>query len=53
MADGGHLGNEPKKVPSRFLTPVSFFGINRHLNDIESKGFIYVPIFSWFQGYEN
>ena len=25
MADGGHLGNEPEKVPSRFLRYVSFF----------------------------
>ena len=25
MADGGHLGNEPEKVPSRFLMSVSFF----------------------------
>ena len=25
MADGGHLGNEPEKVPSRFLRSVSFF----------------------------
>ena len=25
MADGGHLGNEPAKVPSRFLRSVRFF----------------------------
>ena len=25
MADGGHLGNGPEKVPSRFLRYVSFF----------------------------
>ena len=57
MADSGHLGNEPEKVPSRFLTSVSFLfvliGLTRHLNDIESKGFIYVPIFSWFEDSES
>ena len=35
-----------KKVPCRFLTTASFFGVNRHPNGIESKGFTYVPIFS-------
>ena len=32
---GGHLGNEPEKVPSRFLRFVSFFCVNRHLKDIK------------------
>ena len=30
-----------------------FFGINKYLNDIESTGFIYVPISSWFEDSES
>ena len=30
-----------------------FFGVNRHPKGIESKGFIYVPIFSWFEDSES
>ena len=32
---------------------VRFLDINRHLKDIESKGFIYVPICSWFEDSES
>ena len=43
MADGGHFGNEPEKSTLPILMHVSFFFINIHLNDIESKGFICEP----------
>ena len=42
-----------KKYPPDFWGLSAFFGINRHLKDIESKGFIYVPIFSWFEDSES
>ena len=34
-----------KKYPPDFEGLSAFFGINRHLNGIESTGFIYVPGF--------
>ena len=46
MADGGHLGNEPEKVPSRFLTSVSFFVLidtSRILNQKVSFMFQFIP----------
>ena len=48
MADGAILEMNLQKCPPDFQG-TSAFSINRHIKDIKSKGFIYVPIFSWLE----